>query len=327
MKRVISIFWKIVLVTFAVFVGELIIGGVVHKVMGPVWENSPPFSELALPMFVGVLITVSALVYPTLKSTLRGWRLFLALFLVLFGLNVFLLNIEGAIFLLITPPQLISTVLVMTATNVLLALLMVAAFGLSPIRPSSAVQPKRLTAAKWLTRILLVSVCYMLLYFSAGLLIIPFVRDFYETQNVPTGAWFMPFQILRGAGYILFTLYLVRSISGSRWHCSISMGLLFPVIAGVAGLLSPNGIMPDHVRYWHILEIGWSNLVYGMIVGYVFWTGGNPGKASRAAVFGQSEKTGQLRERPGATSRMSGVSLLTSDCTGFQQSHGGRWVQ
>ena len=57
------------------------------------------------------------------------------------------------------------------------------------------------------------------------------------------------------------------------------MGLLCPVIAGVAGLLSPNGIMPDYVRYWHMLEIAWSNLVFGMVVGYVFWNGGRRGKA------------------------------------------------
>lgn len=86
--------------------------------------------------------------------------------------------------------------------------------------------------------------------------------------------------MLRGLGYVLFTLYLVRSIAGSRRACSLSMGLLFPVIAGVAGLLSPNGIMPDHVRYWHMLEIGWSNLVFGMIVGWVFWNGGRTGRVA-----------------------------------------------
>jgi hypothetical protein len=148
---------------------------------------------------------------------------------------------------------------------------------------------------KWLTRILLVSVVCMLLYFSAGIMIIPFVRAFYETQNIPTGAWFIPFQVLRGMGYVLFTLYLVRSIAGPRWRCSLSMGLLFPVIAGVAGLLSPNGIMPDHVRYWHMLEIGWSNLVYGMIVGYVFWTGGNAVEAPSTVAVRQHEETADPR--------------------------------
>lgn len=273
-----GILLKILLVTAAVFAGETVIGGLVFGLMGPVWENSPPFSEMVLPMLAGTLITVAVLVYPATYSTLRGWRLFLALFLALFGLNVFLLNIEGALFLFITPEQLASIVLMSTLTNALLAALMVYAFGRGPTVavPTGA---KQHSVGKWGLRILLVAVCYMILYFTAGLLIIPFVKEFYETQHIPTGAWFIPFQVLRGLGYVLFTLYLVRSISGSRWHCSLSMGLLFPVIAGVAGLLSPNGIMPDHVRYWHMLEIGWSNLAFGMIVGYVFWNGGVTGKA------------------------------------------------
>ncbi len=29
--------------------------------------------------------------------------------------------------------------------------------------------------------------------------------------------------------------------------------------------------MPDWVRPFHILEIGWSNFVYGLLVGYLFW--------------------------------------------------------
>ena len=277
MNGMFNIIWKVALLTVAVFAGELIIGGLVFGLLGPVWENAPPFSETVLPMLAGVLITVMVLVYPAMHSTLRGWRLFLALFLALFGLNVFLLNIEGALFLFITPLQLASIVMMSTLTNALLAALMVFVFGRHAPEPGPAMATRH-SAAKWLLRILLVGTGYMLLYFSAGLLIIPYVREFYETQHIPTGAWFIPFQVLRGIGYVLFTLYLVRSISGPRWKCSLSMGLMFPVLAGVAGLLAPNGIMPDHVRYWHMLEIGWSNLVFGMLVGWVFWNGGRTGK-------------------------------------------------
>jgi hypothetical protein len=274
-----GIFLKVLLVTVAVFAGQMVIGGLVFGLMGPVWENPPPFSETVLPMFVGTLITVAVLVYPAMHSSLSGWRLFLALFLALFGLNVLLLNIEGALFLFITPEQLTSIVLMSTLANALLAALMVYAFGREPVAADPTGE-KQHSAVKWGLRILLVAICYMLLYFTAGLLIIPYVKEFYETQHIPAGAWFIPFQVLRGLGYVLFTLYLVRSIVCSRWRCSLSMGLLFPVIAGVAGLLSPNGIMPDHVRYWHMLEIGWSNLVFGMVVGWVFWNGGVTGKVA-----------------------------------------------
>ena len=29
--------------------------------------------------------------------------------------------------------------------------------------------------------------------------------------------------------------------------------------------------MPDHVRYAHMLEIGWSNFVLGLLIGFLFW--------------------------------------------------------
>jgi hypothetical protein len=29
--------------------------------------------------------------------------------------------------------------------------------------------------------------------------------------------------------------------------------------------------MPDHVRYAHMVEIGWSNFVFGLVIGFLFW--------------------------------------------------------
>ncbi len=46
---------------------------------------------------------------------------------------------------------------------------------------------------------------------------------------------------------------------------------MFPLLAGVAALVIPNGVMPPDVRFWHGLEVGWSNAVFGFLTGWVFW--------------------------------------------------------
>ena len=281
----VKIAWRIIAVSIAAYAGKLAIGGLVFSLAGPAMENVPEFSETAVPLFAGVLLTVAVLSYPTMLSRLQGMRLYLALFLAMLGLNVILLHVEGVLFLVMEPALVWAAVAMGVLENALLAALMVLAFrDLKKTREQTADLPADLSAGGWAGRIALASFLYVVLYFTAGLLIYPHVREFYETQQMPGGAWFIPYQFLRGAGYVLFTLLLVRSISASRWQCSLSMGLMFPVLAGVAGLLAPNPFMPGEIRAWHILEIGWSNLVFGMIVGYLFWNGAVSEKISESPV-------------------------------------------
>jgi hypothetical protein len=117
-------------------------------------------------------------------------------------------------------------------------------------------------------------------------LIIGFVKEFYDTQELPPRSWILPLQVFRGLAYVAFTIWLIRSMLGSRWQVGLSMALLFPVYAGVAALLVPNAIMPDHVRYWHMLEIGWSNFVFGGLVGFLFW---QPIKSNEAHTSNDTE--------------------------------------
>ncbi|NIP16885.1 MAG: hypothetical protein GWM87_01020 [Xanthomonadales bacterium] len=140
-----------------------------------------------------------------------------------------------------------------------------------PVSDGSTGPGAKLTTGTWIRRFAGASLAYVFLYFAAGLMIIGQVQEFYDTQNMEVGAWFLPLQLCRGALYVASALYLLRNMRCTRWQASLATGFMFPILAGVAGLLSPNPIMPEAIRYWHILEIGWSNLVYGMLVGYLFW--------------------------------------------------------
>jgi hypothetical protein len=282
MKYVNQILWKTVAVTLAAYVAQLVIGWVVYRVSGPVWESAPAFSATIVPTLAGMALTVLVLVYPTARSVLRGGRLFLALFLAIFGLNVFLTNIEGVIFLVMTPQQLWSGIAYSTLSAAVVSALLVAAFGRGETAPRIIAPGSGFTPGQWVGRTALAAVSYLVLYFVAGMLILPHIREFYDTQNMQIGLLIFPLQIFRGALYVLFVLYLLRNIAAPKWQTCLAMAAMFPVLAGVAGLLSPNPIMPDHVRHWHILEIGWSNFAYGLLVGYLFWNGArkNAGQAA-----------------------------------------------
>jgi hypothetical protein len=274
MKNLFDLTWKIVLVIIAAQAGQLLIGGVVYNVIDtPPWENMPTLAEMLPAMLAGTLLTVLALTYPAIRSGLRGIRLFLALFLAIFGINVFLTNIEAAVFLILGPNQLLASVLAGALQAAWLAFLLTAVLARGRPEPAFVAGPG-FTAGSWTWRVALSAVVYVALYFTAGILILPQVEEFYATQNMTVGAWFLPLQIGRGALYVLAAIYLLRSLRGSRLQVALAMAFMFPMLAGVAGLLAPNPLMPESIRYWHILEIGWSNVVYGGLVGYLFWRPG-----------------------------------------------------
>ena len=57
----------------------------------------------------------------------------------------------------------------------------------------------------------------------------------------------------------------------------MTLALSFPILAGVAPLLLPNPYLPGHVRLAHGFEIGISNFVYGLLLGYVLTRKAAPG--------------------------------------------------
>ena len=101
------------------------------------------------------------------------------------------------------------------------------------------------------------------------------VQAYYEAQNFEAGLWILPLTLLRGALYVAFTLWLLRSMRVTRVHSALAVAVMFPLLAGVAALIIPSTLMPADVRFWHALEIGVSNFIYGCFVGWVFWSNAN----------------------------------------------------
>lgn len=232
------------------------------------------FASVLLPSLAAMLLITAALVYPARRSTLSGRGLALALFLALLGIHVVLIAIEGLVILDNVPKsELLLGALGDTIATALLAVLLALAIG-NPPRPQrndARLTRKPGSAWSWTWRIVLCAIAYVFVYITAGVLIYPHIRTFYESAGLaPNPAILLPLQIVRGTLYVLFALPIIRSLVTSQWQTTLSMAVLFPILAG-APLIIPNPILPGWVRAYHLIEIGWSNFVFGALVGFLFW--------------------------------------------------------
>jgi hypothetical protein len=122
-----------------------------------------------------------------------------------------------------------------------------------------------------LLRLALCCGCYVFLYFLAGSIIFPFVRDYYATQHLPGPAQIVAMQFLvRGPMFVFVCVTLLRMFRLPNWLGPVAVGLAFSFMSGVATLILPNGIFPDAVRWAHFCEVSGSNLVFGFVVGWVW---------------------------------------------------------
>jgi hypothetical protein len=115
---------------------------------------------------------------------------------------------------------------------------------------------------------------YLFLYFGTGMIIFPYVKDFYATQHVPPMGTIAALQLLvRGPVFVLICLGLTRMLGLPRLKGALTVGLVFTLVSGVAPLLMPNPFFPDAVRWVHFGEVTSENFVFGAIVA---WLWGQP---------------------------------------------------
>jgi hypothetical protein len=96
---------------------------------------------------------------------------------------------------------------------------------------------------------------YAFLYLTAGVIVFPYVKDFYATQHLPPMTSILAMQLLlRGPVFVLLCLALVRMLGLPRYAGALAVGLVFTIISGVAPLLTPSVVFPDAVRWGTLLR-------------------------------------------------------------------------
>ncbi len=136
-----------------------------------------------------------------------------------------------------------------------------------------AARPRSAEPVRWgnlIARGVLVAAIYVVCYFVAGMFVFPFVRDFYMARALPSGGLVAAVQFfVRGPLFAVAIAMLVWQMPTSRAQHAVAGSLLMCVIGGLAPLLVPNPLMPDAIRYAHMVEVVCSNLVFGGLAGWL----------------------------------------------------------
>ena len=255
---------RILLGWLALVLLQMIIG-----VLIPV-RMTPPAHAFGWFLLTDLLI-VSVLGFAAMRSEWRGLKLAVALAAIPFGIAVLNL-IEGVVFLSKEGADWGRIAIQMLLSYALVAPVWAWIFGRNghpSIQPENPLESGSLVKRAW--KFLASDVTYLVLYFAAGLLIFPLVRDFYATQHVPPTATIVALQFLiRGPVFVLICVELVRMLHLPRPSGALMTGLAFTLLSGVAPLLVPNPFFPDFVRWVHFAEVTSSNFVFGAIVGWIW---------------------------------------------------------
>jgi hypothetical protein len=241
-------------------------------------------SQSGLALLIVSLVDSLALSLLILRSRWSGARLMAAIFLIHFGVETFMSQVETVFFN--ASVQMGTDVLMNVILSGFLRALIFAPLavliwgklkGRSDAEPWSGVSLPR---AEWTKRFALLAAAYLVVYFVAWQS--PTVREYYTGTtailpfhthflNMIAGSPVLPlFQLFRGVLWGALALVITWMMKGKPWHVCAAIAMTFAVLVS-SGLLFPNPYMPPLVREAHFLEVFSSMLVYGAISGWI-WT-------------------------------------------------------
>lgn len=232
------------------------------------------------------MINALVLAYPIFRSRWHGLKLIGAVFLVQFGVETFLTQIESLYFnqaLQIEASEMIGLVSAGAVRALIFAPLAVWFLGRmkGPGKPEEKMPALQVSA--WVWRFAGLTILYPIVYFLFGYyvawqwdetrLFYSGTRDILPLATHFRGAfasdpYFVPFQLMRGALWTAFAMLIVNMMNAKRWESALAVALIF------AGLLSsgigffPNPYMPPMVRQSHFYELMSSMLLFGSVAGW-----------------------------------------------------------
>ena len=243
---------------------------ILYAVSGPIFGLSAYEGSLLRALLANLLI-ILVLAYTVLCSRRTGLKLAAVIFLVFFGVYTFNTHIEAVFFQLdIKSAEIAGMFISGSLVAVIFSLFITILFGRwrghemeTPVLPHPS-------PWSWLWRVMAGAVLYVFFYIMAGALVFPFVQDFYAQAAVPDMGRIVLFQLGRGLVYVLIALPVMRMMTVKPCRTAVLVGLLLAVLGGVAPLIPDNPYMPGHIRLAHAVEIGLSNFLYGLALGFLF---------------------------------------------------------
>ncbi len=203
-------------------------------------------------------------------SNLKGIRLSLTLFAIYFVIGHFNILIEALIFNVTDRTETIREMLRGVVIASIMAPVLIYSFDKGNGR-QERIKFKNRSVFHWTWRVILSDFIYFLLYAMAGFIlqtIYPEFIEFYK-DKIPSFNLIIGTQFIRGFIFICIAVLILRTLDLSLSKKAVLVGLVFSIFGGIAPLLPPNALMPEYVRLGHGFEVGISNFLYGLILGYL----------------------------------------------------------
>jgi len=277
------------------FLISLIIGSMILPLSKTIMDATPPtgiFTSLVAQLFTAA-ICATIFVWAAQRSSFKGLAMWLQLFVLSFGVQTFMMQIETAYFITGVSPNgashsafpllqgnfqvylLFLHGFVTSLIFTLLVVLLVGGFSRGP-RPQTNFTVTADHAVKvgaWL------AVVYIVLYMVFGYYVAwqsPDVRLFYSGTSQLASVWnqwaatlmakpeLPVFQYFRGVLWVLCLIPLFRGFSGKRIEL-VALSALALALLTTAELTFPNPLMPAAVSLAHFREVSISMAIFGAL--------------------------------------------------------------
>ena len=268
------------LALWAALLAGNVAGGLIVSLPGP----AAPAADGPLGTGQALLLVnaLFALMLAALAERMAGpaWRRALTLFVILYTVETLLSTIEAIFFgaFLHMPDGLLGGVAAIGAVKSAIACL-----ALAWLWRGEGPEARAPAGIGW--KLPLIATLYLGFYFGAGTLIAwqsEAVRAFYLNGAGIDNRAVALLQLGRGAIWAGLAWLLARSLGGSPGAKGLLAGLAFAIFMD-APLLFPNPIMSWAVRQVHLVEIGVSNFLFGLLaVLLLSWSGTHDQRESGA---------------------------------------------
>jgi hypothetical protein len=252
-------------VWLALIIGQMaggLIGQMVTHAATPAFKPEGPFDLMTAMIISSGLY---ALVLTAMASQMRWgfWGRAISLFILLYVLESLLSEIEAIYFN--TYLHMSNSLLVLMAiSNAIKAAIV--ALVCAVLWRGNGQPAERFSGLAW--KIPVISLLYVVFYFGAGALIAwqsADVRAYYaQGFHIDQGQLAL-LQVGRGLIWALLAWLSAASLTGGVWRRAPLTGAAFSVLMALP-LLYPNPLMPWPVRQVHLVEVGVSNFLFGIVV-------------------------------------------------------------
>ena len=232
-------------------------------------------------LLVSSLNTAIILIY-IYNSTVSKWKLVLNVFILMFGLQFFMAQIESIWFnnaLQMEENAIYAIILGGFIGTLVFSILSVTVTGKFK-GELGRFEQFPVTMSNVTTVLLLAFIIWPIIYFLAGYYIawqFESVRVFYsDSPGIDTFAVMMErniadklyfFQMIRGLLWLMIAGAALFTMKGSVVKKAVIVGLLLSILSS-SQLLIENPVMPEGVRMAHLLETSTSNFIWGVIICY-----------------------------------------------------------